>query len=293
MGSPPSYAFTTTGLSGRPLNLRQWWPEGSQLENLPEKGAAVLLVPGLGAQSQWGGGMVRRLIDDNPLIYGLDTAALTETEGRGHLENRKDLVTELRDAVACLAQKHGGPVYVVSISLGAITAVHLAADPPESLGGVVLMAPAFRPSRASFSPRFYFETLTRFVAERLSLRPPKPQAMPYEDAAALLPQDDWTRGATACLSSLSTHSFIQLGRMLFLEGFAKARKIQVPVLMMVPSEDTVCSPEAMRKGFRKIPAADKTLVEFPQTRHNMIFEPSMPQAAQTIREWLALQKAKG
>jgi alpha-beta hydrolase superfamily lysophospholipase len=276
-----------TTKTGRQLSLRQWFPSGkTKAEMATVKGPVFLLVPGLGGKSEWGTRMISWLINQQPLMYGMDTRCLgDDPANKGHLPDRKELVREIAETVDYLHEKHGGKVILTGVSLGGLISTHYLADNPEKVSGAILVAPAFRPAKSSFTPWFYAKVLAKFSLEKLGLKSPSPIKMPYGNDAEIV-DDGLPDDAREQISSLSATSYYELMKLTYFEAFTKAKQIKVPTLVVIPEKDTVCSPKAMRQAFDLIPAREKTLLSFPNAHHNLIFEKYMVPLAQYVSHWM-------
>jgi alpha-beta hydrolase superfamily lysophospholipase len=282
-----SETFKVTQENKPTISLRHWWKAGQKEVAQALKGPVFLLVPGLGGKSEWGTPLVSRLIDDHPIVYGMDTLALGDNPAeKGHLADRKDFTRELQTSIDYLTQKHEGPVYLAGISLGALVVTHLMADGPKNVGGVVLVAPAFRPASNSFKPWFYGKVLMRYLLESVRLMKPTPVKMPYKDDSEADEAHHLPEEAKQQISSLTASSYYQLMKFTYFESFQKAKKLLAPIFMIIPGQDTVCSPDAMQKGFNLMPSKDKSLFIFPEAHHNIIFEKYLVPMTDKINQWL-------
>lgn len=283
----PTRTFQVTTKTGRVLDIRQWWAKGANPDALPKKGVPILIVPGLGGTTAFATPFISQFVDQHPLIYGIDTRCFgADSASKGHLADRRELVRELHDAITWLKEKHGGNVYVAGISLGALAVTHMAADKPDHVAGVVLINPAFRPASSSFKPLFYAKTFVKFLLEKVGLRKPSPVAMPYGDDSDGQADMEWMREARTQISAVTATTMYQLMMMTFFESLKKAAKVKLPTMMIVGGKDKICDPATMRKGFGRIPATDKKLVEYPDSHHNIIFEPDMVKMAEELTHWL-------
>ncbi len=282
-----SETFKVTQANKPAISLRHWWKAGQKEQAQTAKGPVFLLVPGLGGKSEWATPLVSRLIDDHPLVYGMDTLALGDSPtAKGHLADRKDFTRELQTTIDYLTEKHQGPVYLAGISLGALVVTHLMADEPKNVAGVVLVAPAFRPASNSFKPWFYGKVLVRYLLESVRLMTPTAVQMPYKDDSEAEESHHLPEEVKQQISSLTASSYYQLMKLTYFESFQKARKLLAPVFMIIPGNDTVCSPDAMKKGFNLMPSKDKSLFVFPEAHHNIIFEKYLAPMTDKINLWL-------
>lgn len=288
-----SESFFVMSPSGRSLRMRRWWPVDTDPKDLPEKGAALLIVPGLGGKTEWGTPMVSEFIKNHPLVYGMDTQSFgSDPTKKGHLNHRSDLVNEIKETVDWIKEKHGKNVYIIGVSLGGLAVTHLVAEHPQNVAGVILISPAYRPARESFSPYFYLKSFVRMGLENLGLIKREPISMPYKDDTDMLAEAPaWLKEAKDQVSALTTRSLLQMFLMTW-ESFGKAKKVKVPVLGVIPEKDTICSPDAMLKGFQSMPSKDKEILTYKGAHHNIIFEKQVLFLSQTVNEWLTRQKNK-
>jgi alpha-beta hydrolase superfamily lysophospholipase len=66
-----------------------------------------------------------------------------------------------------------------------------------------------------------------------------------------------------------------------------AQKLSVPTLFLIPGVDLVIDERAGRKMFRKLPLADKTLLEYPDMLHALSIDLGREKVFKDILDWIA------
>jgi alpha-beta hydrolase superfamily lysophospholipase len=300
--------FEIQGKSGNTLHLRQWHPVSSSEDtspvNTPPKehsaeAPIILMVHGLGGTTDWLSPFANKLLEQNPLVFGLDIPEIgTNPTLEGHFKSRKDIIRPIEESITYLAEKHHRPVYAVGLSLGGLLVTHMAANPPKELSGIVVISPAYKGAPETFKPGIYIKSLIRYVFEKAHVLKKGSIAIPFAED-----QKDITRNPEKIrlmretknrIKHLSTNACVELIKLTLLDTPKAVKKIQVPLMLFVAEHDRVCDPQAMFKAFEKFPSIDKRLYVFPEAMHDLTLDPEMPTMANTISDWIGQRAlAKG
>jgi alpha-beta hydrolase superfamily lysophospholipase len=72
---------------------------------------------------------------------------------------------------------------------------------------------------------------------------------------------------------------------------ADAKKFNLPLLMLVPGDDTVADPQASIAFFEACSSSDKTVLHYPENRHELLREIDRLAAFADILEWIQNREA--
>jgi len=67
----------------------------------------------------------------------------------------------------------------------------------------------------------------------------------------------------------------------------RAKKLAVPTLFLIPGIDLLVDERAGRKMFRKLPLADKTLLEYPDMLHALSIDLGREKVFKDVLDWVA------
>jgi alpha-beta hydrolase superfamily lysophospholipase len=248
----------------------------------------VLVVPGYGGRTGWAAPLAEKLLPSHPLVYGLNLKAMdADPAERMPFNGADDLMAEIREALAALRQAHRGPITLVSTSVGGLLSTLVASERPEGLSSLVLIAPAWRPSRDLVNPLIYLQSAGRWVLQRMGLRKGKHFTLPNVEPVAA------PAGTDPAKAKRENAMVVTPGMMLsflktayFKRIFKQMGQITLPTLVVVPGQDKMCSPESMRTGFAALGSTQKQIVELPQARHNLIRDAEIGPLSDSIAQWL-------
>jgi carboxylesterase len=165
----------------------------------------------------------------------------------------------VEDALAAYTrlEKHSGAVAVIGHSMGAVTAIQLAAQKPN-LKALVLVAPALKFSNplAKFSP--YLKNI-----------------MKWNDVGPSSIVDPTLRleaeRASIVYKRFPTAAFVELYTMAKLT-VPKLETIKCPTLVIHPLKDTVIPPAAAELALEKLGSSDKSIQWFEHCGHEMFWD---------------------
>ncbi len=250
----------------------------------PDTGRALLYVPGLGGSIKSALAFLNALLPEFSPIYGPDLRGF----GLNPLEAplpKADIILQDLEAFhqQVLAPAGHQSLALCGLSLGGVLATLLAAQTPERYQKLVLLAPAYRPNAQSFSLAYTLRNTLAFLLLGSRAR----TTLPYTVAA--ITRNESVLNDPQAFPSLQlslTPGFLLSVRSLCNRAMSQAAQLTVPTLMVIPGQDIVCDPVAMRQTFAKIPAKPKTCREMPDFYHDVVLEPDSPQLAREIAAWL-------
>jgi carboxylesterase len=165
----------------------------------------------------------------------------------------------VEDAMAAYSrlEKHSGKVAVVGHSMGAVTAIQLAAQ-QQNLKALVLVAPALKFSNplAKFSP--YLKNIMKWN-----------DVGPSSIIDPTLRQQ--AEQAEIVYKRFPTAAFVELYNMAKL-SIPKLQSIHCPALVIHPLKDQVIPPVAGELALEKLGSADKNIKWFQNSGHEMFWD---------------------
>ena len=148
---------------------------------------------------------------------------------------------------------------VVGLSMGGLVALHLAAERPVRLAGVVAVAPAMRLAGGPLDQLRVFLRAVRGGMQTVDAR------NAYEDAALAAASTNYTEAPARAILSLDQYGRV-VKRLL--------PRITIPFLLIYTPRDRVVRPETARTIFDAVgtPADRKHLLAFDQCGHEMLLD---------------------
>jgi alpha-beta hydrolase superfamily lysophospholipase len=268
-----------TASDGYRLHLASWYPP----EGRPPR-ARVAILHGVQSHGGWYHGLGRTLAEAGYEVHFPDRRGSgRNTADRGHtpsvrrlLDDNAELLTQLRDT------SQPAPVAVGAISWGGKLAVVAAADHPELVDAVALICPGLQP-RVGVSLGERLRIAAAYFTNRRKTFP-IPLADPalftdHQAGQEFIASDPLgLRLATAGLLAASTFLDRRVRRAL--------PRVRQPALLMLAGRDRIVDNERTRADFARIPAADRTILDYPEGHHTLEFELDPTSYARDLAAWL-------
>jgi len=268
-------------LQGTHLLFRRW--DASPSPASPK--AVFLLVHGLGAYSARWNFLAGHLAERGFASYAVELRGFGRTpeRPRGHVGSfrvwDRDIL-ELRDIIGKdFPEKK---VFLLGESMGGLLAFNLACRNADKFAGQVLIAPAFKNGM-----KFPLSTYLKLAAFIL-FKPAMMVAVPF--TSEMVTRDpDYLAVMNASPDELREASLKCMFD--FLPAQARSGKLagqlSVSTLFLIPGIDHLVDERAGRKMFRKLPLADKTLLEYPDMLHALSIDMDRERVFKDILDWAA------
>ncbi|XP_077544786.1 monoglyceride lipase-like [Haemaphysalis longicornis] len=175
------------------------------------------------------------------------------------------------------------PVYLFGYSMGGLISVMAAQRRPLDFAGIVLMSPlmAFKKNHLNWFKKMMTKVLGN-LAPNARLAPMK---------LNLISRDPEVLSA-ATNDPLRYHGRIPAGWVFAMlkameEALDKAGTLELPLLVLLGSDDKLGDVEVIKTFFQKIPSKDKTIKVYEGAYHNLLMEPGgiKEQVLKDITEW--------
>ncbi len=263
--APRAVLICIHGLSGA---ASDFWPIG---ESLPRDGFAVY---GLQLRGQGN--------DPDP-------------SRRGDIRSRKQWLDDLEDFTALVQRRHPGrPVFWYGESLGALIAVHAAAQknflaPPQ---GIILGSPvvALRPNlQLNRLKNFALRALLHFLpGQRISL---ESLGNAEVQVTSHTTHRDQMQHTAHYVPTFTLRLFAEIEQ-LIKQAPAAAARLQIPLLILYTPHDPLVSQQAVENFYAHIPSPSKSKAFFPQSYHLILHDSERDRALLIVRRWLETQTPK-
>lgn len=264
------------GTNGLELYYQRW------LSDCPTQ-AVIAMVHGLGSHSGWFMTLAQTLVTYGYGIYAIDLRGHGQSPGpRGHINDWAEFRSDLQQFWQLIqAQNPGLSCFALGHSLGAMVTLDYALHYPETLTGIITLAPAIGmvgvpPWKLAIGqilsqvwPRF---TLDNGLANKLGAQDPVLMLAYSQD-----PLRHSKGTARLATEFLKTRHWVQL----------HLPQLTIPILVLQGSCDQVTSPGSSRMAFTQLPDLDKTYREYPGAHHDLHNDTCAMTVSQDILHWLA------
>lgn len=244
--------------------------------------ASLVVLHGLSEHSGRYQHVARFFCEKGFSVFLFDLRGHGRSEGvRGDANSLEDFLQDLDFFLDGL--KPNGPLFLIGHSFGGQLAINYLSIPERAarFKGALLSSPNIR-LQLSLSPLKV--QAGRFLSH-LAPRFPLANEIPV-DFISRDPEVVWAyktdplvyRKISARLGSLILENQEQIFRL--------AEKIRIPVFFMQAGEDRICSPEATREFFQKIPIEDKQIRIYEGLYHEIFNEPTKEKVFYDMEKWI-------
>jgi len=266
---------TFNGSEGLSLFFQSWQPDS------PARGVLVI-VHGLGEHSGRYKNVVNHLVPLRFAVYALDHRGHGRSPGqRAYANSMAEFRGDVHALVQLAANAHPGlPLFIMGHSLGGLITLDYILHHPEGLRGAIVSAPAVGGVGVSPVLLMLSRVLSRvwptfsldsgLDVNAISRDPQEVQA--YQDDP-LVHGKGTPRLATVVMDSAEWCQ-------------ANAHTLQLPLLMIHGTADSITSPADSRRFFDNVASADKTYIAYEGGYHESHNDIHYQQVVEDIAAWL-------
>ena len=251
----------------------------------PKTGRALWFVPGLGGSVKGAIPFLEHLLPQFDTIYGADLRGfglnpidepLRETE-----IIRKDLEAFYQQVIVPAGHSD---LVLGGISLGGVLTTLMAVEHPARFSRLLLLAPAYKAHPSSFSLGYIIKNVLGCALKGKGYR----TRLPYGQDSVTRNEDILNDPAMKDRKPLDlTAGFLLDVQKLTGQSQKRARELKIPTMMVIPGADVVCCPEAMRKGYTRIPdSTPKFIREYPDFYHDVLYEKDHSHIGEDFIAWM-------
>ncbi len=247
--------------------------------------AVFLLVHGLGAYSARWNFLAGHFAERGFTSFAVELRGFGRTpeRPRGHVDSFRVWDRDILELRGIIGKDFPGrKVFLLGESLGGLLAFNLVCRNADKFAGQVLIAPAFK-NGMKFPLSVYLK-----LAAFILFKPTMMVDLPF--TSEMVTRDpDYLAVMSASPDELREASLKCMFNFLPEQaGSGKlAKKLAVPTLFLIPGIDHLVDEGAGRMMFRKLPLADKTLLEYPDMLHALSIDLGREKVFKDILDWAA------
>ena len=200
---------------------------------------------------------------------------------RGHVDSWTEFREDLRSVITfASAERAGAPVFAIGHSLGGLIVLEYALRCPQGLRGVVAMSPALSMGGVPQWKLAASRVLDRLVP-RLSMKVGlKSDGISRDPSVKAADDDD-----PLCHPMASVRFGVEVQKALEFT-LSHAGELQVPLLVVHGTADTVVPAASSLSFFQRAGVADKTRLEYPGAYHELDNDYAKDDVLRDINEWI-------
>jgi acylglycerol lipase len=261
------------------LNLyyQSWLPDGK-----PK--AVLLIVHGLAEHSGRYGNLVDYFLPKGYALYSLDHQGHGKSEGlRGYVSSFSDYVIDLKTFFDLVRRenKHA-KIFLIGHSMGGLIATTYAIKHQNELAGLVLSSPTLKVGSSVSRRDMIMARVCSALFPKLPIAGLDSNAISKDKKVVQAYVNDplvYTgkiRARLACEIINAMNTGLQ----------AQMPKIELPILIMQGSKDSLSNPEGSALLFKLVASKEKTLNPFEGLYHELFNEPERTQVMEYMENWL-------
>jgi alpha-beta hydrolase superfamily lysophospholipase len=217
-------------------------------------------------------------------VYALDRRGSgLSRQQRGHVASFRQIVDDIGQVIQYAAKRHGAHrIHLVGHCFGAIAAVLIACERPESLASLILATPAL------------YTRMTVPLVDKVAIAVSRldnstrylPIPFPADLLTELADYRSFIRHDPLALDQLTATFYYQIFRAC-LSLSSKATYLHLPVFMALAGRDRISQNRKNETFFRRIPATHKKVVIYPDAAHILEFSSERERFFHDLSEWIA------
>lgn len=231
-------------------------------------------------------------------VYGMELRGQgndPDVNARGDIASAKQWQDDLRTFHQLVKKRHPGlPVFWYAESMGALVALHVAADSTESQrpAGIIMASPA---AGLKMKPGV-LKRLAIHVA--IALLPGR--KVNLEKLAGVRDEDiHVTQGTTHEAQMAKTPHYVSEFTLRLLHEIQKMmdtspqalRKIKLPALVLASPNDVIASPEQIARFYDNLGSGDKTIIWYNESYHLLLHDVQREKVLHDATTWMMKQTA--
>ncbi len=268
--------FHWQGENGLNIFAQCWQPEG-------ESRAVVALVPGLGEHSQRYQHVAQAFSDAGYAVVGMDMPGHGKSTGkRGHFSFETALKEIDHLLEECARRFPSTPCLIYGHSLGGELVLYYLLKRKPDLKGAVVTSPGLAPGTPIPETRMFLARVMSRLAPSFTLDNNLDLNYLSHDKAVIeiYRNDPLVHGQISARLGLD---LIEQGQWIL----AHADEINLPLLLMIGSEDQIVSVKSTRAFARQVPDRFITFKEWPGLYHETHNEPEKQQVIHLMLNWIS------
>ncbi len=266
---------------GQLLSNRHWRPTG-------EPRACVIALHGVQSHSGWYGYSSRAMAESGIDVRFLDRRGSgLNDRNRGHATSAHRLIEDVaefaRDIVANRpAREASVPIYLLGLSWGARLAASVCAQHPDLFDGLILLYPGLC---TQLQPTRLQHGLLRLVRRLGGGR--RRVSIPL-DPGQFTTDPNWQSfiaNDPLAVRQVSV-SFLLESERLMHTAVGGLEQFTFPRLVMLAGEDEIVDRAQTDRLLSRLPSARLRIIEYPQARHTLEFEPCRERFVRDLVNWI-------
>ncbi len=248
--------------------------------------AIIILVHGLGGYSGRFFEFGPLLVDNGFKPYAIELKGFGESSAiKGHIGNSKIYLSELKSLVQFAKSKNPGKkIFMLGESMGGLITLDFSLHYEDEINGIILISPALKdklPINIGNQIRIFFSSI---------FKPLKYFSAQFD--ASMVTRDPVMvkriNNDPLEVRKLTAKFFLSIFKTLIYVNMS-AKKIKLPVFMLLAGHDRMVSAEAARAYFRRIPSKAKELKWYPEMFHALYIDKDRESVFGDVLNWLEKQ----
>lgn len=245
--------------------------------------AILLLVHGIGAHTGRWEFLADFFLRRNITSYAVELRGFGRTDGiKGHISSFNIYysdIARMRDIIK--AEEPERKIFLLGESVGGVISFLLAARRPRLFDGLICISPAFL-ARLKSGPMDYIKALAPVLYNpKKEILLPFTSAMCTRDAEYARAMDNDEREHRYATSKFLYNLAIAQKRAAFFRN-----EIKIPVLFILAGRDEIVYPEASKKVFDRLAAADKEIIEYKDMYHALTIDLDRERVFEDLFRWI-------
>lgn len=272
---------------GQLIKYRHW-------PTTDEPRAHVIALHGIQSHSGWYGYSSQALASAGIDVRFLDRRGAGLNDGdRGHIADARRLVVDIIEfahdlETQCAERQTSAPVYLLGLSWGARLAAAVCARHPGLFDGLILLYPGLLTQIQPTTLQRLLLRMTRALRAGARRVP-----IPLEPSQ-FTSNPEWQQFISAdplAIREVSV-SFLLESEWLAKTGIKGLKWLSLPRLVMLAGQDEIVDRRSTDQLLSRMPPEQLSLIEYPEARHTLEFEPCREQFVRDLIHWIEFVKPK-